>query len=795
MRMVLLLACCGVVAVLACLTFRCLMASDRTATAPVVNPAPTLTTPAESETYPVTAQEMDVSPVEAPAFLTATGDEAVGPDTEGVVVDAVTSDLPGEVAGVQRGDQLLAVNGMRVHGVAEVALVAGLLPVGHDREHWSLRRGAVVIETDLADLQAAGGAGVKLVAGPPGVARAFHDAGLADGVVSAAELDLLPPRVGHAVARWHSAHADALAPAWLGHFAADWHAMRQGSALAGSAAEMPVPLLADIERYWHLLAADQPQDPPSPTRWRCDAAFAAEFFPYTSTDLLFGAPAIADADLVAHVRATFDNAEAADAERQYGMDIVSHLDGQGPTDQFISGCAAALVSPEEQGGWPYRSSLIDAKADCAAIVAELQRRLAAGGGDADLLRFALIGPLVTLHQDDNVRSLIKDIGAHSQYLALRARDTAREAEAFSFHGSVLMQMPYCNAFACAYGVAHPPHGIMYPWVIARSFGLRNFLGGDAWAPAAIGHVPDAFRARPDLVMAAFRPNADVVDANAQAMTDWLRQSDAVLFTLAADPAVADGAQAVILADMMEHCSVALSIQDRDAIAAAYARAGNFTRAVAWERGAAAGAEGEPSQADFMTRLGLYASHQAYAVNDHARGAAVSEPSADGTLTCIGQCADGIAVGPWRFIHPDGKLQYSGGYNAHGLPEGIWRSYGADGKPRIEAGFRNGRRCGHFRAWNDAGKLVVEGWYYQGEENIPLRFGMWTWYNEDGTRHEAGRFIDNHREGTWILWNPAGEVAATTHFIDDHADGPWPENAIPTMPPYTPPVAPLPTGGP
>lgn len=92
----------------------------------------------------------------------------------------------------------------------------------------------------------------------------------------------------------------------------------------------------------------------------------------------------------------------------------------------------------------------------------------------------------------------------------------------------------------------------------------------------------------------------------------------------------------------------------------------------------------------------------------------------------GEYVDGLRVGIWRHISPQGRIRSEGGY-AEGQLHGPWTWWRTNGSKLQEGVFDSGVRTGRWRRWSAEGKLLDEG-DYQGEKKV----GTWVSYHPDGS---------------------------------------------------------------
>ncbi len=700
----------------------------------------------------------------------------------GAVITVVAPDSPAAQAGARPSDQLVAVDGWRVHDRLEVYLLNAQQAYDRDSERWLVSRGGALVALTVDGVLAWPSCGIQL-SDITDADRATHALAALGVAVPAAErdqLDMLPSRVAHALDDWRVAqHGPVTDPRWVHRLIDDYLVASHGEGHASPIADaIPPPALARLDRFWRTLIAEQTVvEWPELSRWGCDACYATLFFPYPLSPMkAFGAPRIQDAKLAKLLQDDATQPGTSLGERDQLAQQYASLGGS-DSDIFEGETTASLLDAHLHGGWPFRSSLVDDPQRRQAIVAELRQRWSAGGADADRAGYALIGPLILDGAVDEVGVIIAALKSRSPYLALRASATAHAAVFWNPHDDQVKDR--LDNLQRGGGHLVPASLVrFFTWTIARSPTLEDILDG-LNVPASVLY----FHQRPELIAQAIGENGPAEAASARERVLACNNLNNIAWRYGVDATVADGEQAKALGEALAHLGgVELEPTFHDTIAADWARCGDFAAAERWQRGAIDGLANDPA---FQGRLDGYRARTAYSEGASGGAAAVDEADPGGGHR-QGWRVGGTPVGAWRWLRADGTRAWSGAFDANGRPEGDWRQFDAAGKPTLEAEFRHGRRYGCIRAWR-GGTLVLSGWY-GGDGDQPI--GRWTWCYPGGARRESGLFVQGVRQGIWSVWKEDGAPACEVPFREGQASGAWLGAPDPELPEVMLPTADL-----
>lgn len=144
--------------------------------------------------------------------------------------------------------------------------------------------------------------------------------------------------------------------------------------------------------------------------------------------------------------------------------------------------------------------------------------------------------------------------------------------------------------------------------------------------------------------------------------------------------------------------------------------------------------------------------------------------------------DGKREGTWREfdeegnvtssqIYHNGRLVLSGVMDTDGTRRGEWVELYPDSTLRAQGQYLNGKRSGEWKFYYQGGMLEQVGNYVND-----LYDGVWTWYDEAGNRQKEESFLDGVPEGPYIEYDASGTVIATGNYFDGMKSGHWKEQA-------------------
>jgi uncharacterized protein len=143
---------------------------------------------------------------------------------------------------------------------------------------------------------------------------------------------------------------------------------------------------------------------------------------------------------------------------------------------------------------------------------------------------------------------------------------------------------------------------------------------------------------------------------------------------------------------------------------------------------------------------------------------------DGSVRAEGIYDNGKQTGEWKFYHSNGKLEQTGKFNKQGKPEGTWKWYFDTGQLLKEENYHIGLRDGLSTQYDEAGKIIEEGEFVNGNEDGP-------WFEQIGDTYTRGTYRDGLRNGMWYCYylDVNGEKTDSLlnfkgGYIEDNPDG-------------------------
>lgn len=144
--------------------------------------------------------------------------------------------------------------------------------------------------------------------------------------------------------------------------------------------------------------------------------------------------------------------------------------------------------------------------------------------------------------------------------------------------------------------------------------------------------------------------------------------------------------------------------------------------------------------------------------------------------------DGKREGTWREfdehgnvvssqIYKNGRLTQSGVMDTDGTRRGEWVELYPDSTIRAQGLFLNGKRSGEWKYFFPGGKLEQSGNYKDGKLD-----GTWTWYDDLGRVIKQEDFLDGVPEGKYVEYDELGNMIASGSYFDGMKTGKWKEQS-------------------
>ena len=112
---------------------------------------------------------------------------------------------------------------------------------------------------------------------------------------------------------------------------------------------------------------------------------------------------------------------------------------------------------------------------------------------------------------------------------------------------------------------------------------------------------------------------------------------------------------------------------------------------------------------------------------------------DGTLERIERYVDGLADGTWQGFHSDGTTCHWRREFARGTRNGKWESFYANGKPQLLETFKEDKHHGVSQSWDENGNLSGQGEFKNGRREGAFRSF------QDGKLIEEEVWVDGKRK--------------------------------------------------
>ncbi len=136
----------------------------------------------------------------------------------------------------------------------------------------------------------------------------------------------------------------------------------------------------------------------------------------------------------------------------------------------------------------------------------------------------------------------------------------------------------------------------------------------------------------------------------------------------------------------------------------------------------------------------------------------------GKLMAEGKYKNSNRVGEWRFYHENGNLEQEGKYTASQIPTGEWLYYHENGELYRVENYLDGELDGEYLEYNDTGKVIVRGEYFEG-----LETGPWEYYIGDVI--QKGTYLDGAETDWWVYTSvPEGIILYKGKYLDGQPNG-------------------------
>ena len=121
------------------------------------------------------------------------------------------------------------------------------------------------------------------------------------------------------------------------------------------------------------------------------------------------------------------------------------------------------------------------------------------------------------------------------------------------------------------------------------------------------------------------------------------------------------------------------------------------------------------------------------------------------------------------IYQKGRLVQSGVMETDGTRRGEWVELYPDSTLKSKGLFINGKRSGEWKFFYPGEVLEQVGNYKDG-----MLDGTWTWYFENGKLQKQEDFFENQPEGKYVEYDESGNLIATGSYFEGMKTGKWKE---------------------
>ncbi len=711
----------------------------------------------------------------------------------GARVVSVRLDWPAARSGIQRGDRLLAVDGVRVYGVREFVYLLGRRPAGRYGVDLAVAGSDGLRGVTIAAALRREMLGLRLDDPEVPLAKALAARGLQLDEVAGACLNVLPLR--YRLGLYDALPVDPATPVpgWMRRLVERYLALcREDYEAAGSgpAPAVPRPRLAALAAFHVRFAQSMLSDPGavSPRACGVDPEFFAFCLPWPHVPKPPLGPAFADpSPLRRHLaESRRDGRDLSAPAREFCRSLLETSDRLAILLGLVQ---ASLIAPEAYGMRLAGLSDLRLAEQLDPLISRLDRRLAAEPAvlDEAVLRAARFIAAIAAGDGPGMDRQFGRLRRISPYLAWQLwRLAPLVARRFLLQPRHLLDD---FALRCRPEDLQPPPllaDVLSVW--ARTIrDLRPLLRDGNWS--LIDGIPRQLRRRSELVVEAVTPSATrrkLVEGNGKVLArawhqyGWVRSTDPLLL----DPEESDLAAERLEALRGRH----LSTQVFEVVAACRSCAGNHEAALRWldyrrwlERGEVDDeartrrwrrslARGRHFVVD--ASLDLQTVHKDNILsrwhrNDDHRVGPYRRWYPSGRTREEGDYYRDKPFGLWRYYRKDGGLEREGRY-WQGVRFGTWTDYYPSGRKRkqgVYSGAQPDEQIGEWRSWHPDGSLASSGFYYRGR-----RQGIWETHHDNGrlasrTEYERGRVV-----GMQLLWDRSGEPLDPTLPEDWGYDG-------------------------
>jgi len=125
----------------------------------------------------------------------------------------------------------------------------------------------------------------------------------------------------------------------------------------------------------------------------------------------------------------------------------------------------------------------------------------------------------------------------------------------------------------------------------------------------------------------------------------------------------------------------------------------------------------------------------------------------GLLKEEGNFKDGKKEGVWKYYNEEGRLMREVNYKK-GERHGLVKVYRKKGMLKKEETYKQDKKEGLYKAYYYNGQLIEKGNYKEDQKE-----GLWKFYTKNGTLSYEGKYKNNDKEGEWFLYDVNEKVVS------------------------------------
>ncbi len=119
------------------------------------------------------------------------------------------------------------------------------------------------------------------------------------------------------------------------------------------------------------------------------------------------------------------------------------------------------------------------------------------------------------------------------------------------------------------------------------------------------------------------------------------------------------------------------------------------------------------------------------------------------------------------VYDEGREIGTGLIGVNGKIEGPWTSFHENGTVKEKGEYTEGSRSGKWEFYNKEGTLIQKGNYKKGKPD-----GLWKWYYENGSLRREESYLRGREDGESEEFDEEGELLSKGKFIDGLKEGRW-----------------------